>query len=231
MMPKRHRDNDSSFNRSPNDVFPPTSTTLLDKLRAKDDEAWLRIKHLFGTLVLEWCGTFDQLQRADRQNVYQEVFLTAFKDIEQFRREGKRHGSFRAWLKAITRSKAIDYLRKRKDDPALLSDTKIDLYKDKLLVEPNLPEDFDEPVEETEEEVRKERVMLNHAALEMIRKDYSERDWTIFTVLMTNPNITASTLGEEYGMTEAAVRKVKSRIRKRFGNDFDEFINEYKDGK
>lgn len=223
MRKKKYRDDDSSYNRSPAKNYPPTATTLLDKLRARDNEAWDRMKQLFGNLFLDWCANFDQLQRADRQNIFQEVFLTAFKNIDQFRREGKRQGSFRAWLKAITRSKAIDYLRKRKDDPALLSDTKIDLYRDKLLVDPTLPEDFDVSVEETEEEVQREKAALNHAALEMIRTDYSERDWTIFTVLMLNKNFKAADLAKEYGMTEAAVRKVKSRIRKRLKDEFEGF--------
>lgn len=228
MKRKKNSDSDSDFNKFPREEHPVTSTTLLEKLCAKDEETWDRMKRLFSNLFLDWCREFDQLQRADRQNIYQEVFLTAFKNIEQFRREEKRLGSFRSWLKTITRRKAIDYLRKQKKAPALLSDTRLELYKDQLQVEPDLP-DFDEPIEETAEEIEREQAVMYHSALEAIRRDFSERDWAIFSTLVLNEKtIKASVLADEYGLTVNNVRKIKSRILKRFRTEYGDLFDESK---
>lgn len=228
MKRKKNNDSDSDFNKFPREEHPATSTTLIEKLCAKDEETWERMKRLFSNLFLDWCREFDQLQRADRQNIYQEVFLTAFKRIDQFRREGKRQGSFRSWLKTITRRKAIDYLRKQKKAPVLLSDTRLDLYKDQLQVEPDLP-DFDESVEETAEEIEREQAIMYHSALEAIRRDFSERDWTIFSTLILNEKtIKAAVLAEEYGLTVDNVRKIKSRILKRFRTEYGDLFDESK---
>lgn len=229
MKRKKNNNSDSDFNKFPREEHQATSATLLEKLCAKDEEAWERMKRLFSNLFLDWCRKYDQLQRVDRQNVYQDVFLTAFKNIDQFRQEGKRPGSFRAWLKKITQSKALDYIRKQKRDPALLSDSRLELYRDQLQVKPDLP-DFDEPIEETEEEIARERASIYHSALETIRRDYSERDWTIFSTLMLNENnIKASVLADEFGLTVDNVRKIKSRILKRFRAEYGDLFDDSKE--
>lgn len=226
MKQSKRRDSDSDFNKYPNEPYPATSTTLIDKLWAKDEKAWERMKRLFSNLFLEWCRKDDRLQRADRQDIYQDVFLTAFKNIEQFRREGKRRGSFRAWLKTITRSRISDYTRNRQDDPALLSDTRLELYRDKLQVEPELP-DFDEPLVETEEEIEQELTIIYHSALEMVRTESSERDWAVFTALTLNQkSIKAAVVAEEHGLSVDNARKIKSRITKRIKSEFGELLEE-----
>ena len=49
--------------------------------------------------------------KADAQDIAQETFFKAWRNLKKYRREK----NFKTWLFAIARNTAIDYLRKRKD--------------------------------------------------------------------------------------------------------------------
>src|SRR5262249_43802230 len=88
-----------------------TSLTLLDWVRKQDPAAWRRLVNLYSPLVMNWCRRRYGLQSADAEDVGQEVFRAVAEKIRDFRRD-RPGDSFRAWLRRITHSKAIDELRK-----------------------------------------------------------------------------------------------------------------------
>jgi RNA polymerase sigma-70 factor (ECF subfamily) len=88
-----------------------TSSTLLVRIKAKEQAAWGRFVQLYSPLVYRWCLQFG-LQEADVADVGQDVFATVAASIDGF--QGDRKGdSFRGWLRTITRSRVIDFLRKK----------------------------------------------------------------------------------------------------------------------
>jgi RNA polymerase sigma-70 factor (ECF subfamily) len=76
-----------------------TSTSLLDRLKGADGEAWGRFVDSYTPLIRSWLerqGT----SSADADDVAQEVMAVVLRRIAEFERA--RAGSFRAWLRAIT---------------------------------------------------------------------------------------------------------------------------------
>ena len=79
-----------------------TSLSLLSRLRARDAEAWRRLVHLYGPMVVSWCRRFG-LQPAGAEDLTQEVFRGVFYRMGDFRKQGCQ-GPFRGWLLGNTRN-------------------------------------------------------------------------------------------------------------------------------
>jgi hypothetical protein len=73
------------------------------RARARDASAWERLIALYEPLVCHWCRRAG-LQEADAADVRQEVFLAVSRGLADFRRDGGA-GTFRGWLRVITRNK------------------------------------------------------------------------------------------------------------------------------
>jgi RNA polymerase sigma factor (sigma-70 family) len=90
-----------------------TRVTLLGRLRAAPDDpaAWSEFVEWYGGKIYAWCRAWG-LQEADAQDVTQEVFLNLSVRMHHFRYDPR--GSFRAWLKTLTRHAWQDYLEKQR---------------------------------------------------------------------------------------------------------------------
>src|SRR5436305_4577598 len=92
-----------------------TSRSLLARARADDPAAWERLVRLYAPLVLHWCrrgGVRDE----DAADVFQEVFRAVAAHVRSFRRE-RPGDTFRGWLRALTRNKVTDHLRRLGREP------------------------------------------------------------------------------------------------------------------
>jgi RNA polymerase sigma-70 factor (ECF subfamily) len=87
-----------------------TSASLLQRVKTQDPEAWQRLVRLYGPLVYHWCR-ISGLKSEDTADIVQEVFCAVAPGIAGFR--GDRPGSFRAWLRTVTRNKIYDLFRRR----------------------------------------------------------------------------------------------------------------------
>lgn len=86
------------------------SSSLLAKVKLRDQDAWTRFCQIYGPLVYGWARKVG-LQDSDAADVGQEVFRTAAARIDTFRRDRSRAG-VRSWLWTITRNKVGDHLRR-----------------------------------------------------------------------------------------------------------------------
>jgi RNA polymerase sigma-70 factor (ECF subfamily) len=79
-----------------------TRITLLGRLRATPDDpaVWSEFVDWYGRNIHAWCRAWG-LQESDAQDVTQEVFLNLSQKMHGFCYDPK--GSFRAWLKTLTR--------------------------------------------------------------------------------------------------------------------------------
>ena len=93
-----------------------TSSSLIDRVRAFDSEAWSRLSDLYGPIVYHWARR-GGLQSSDAADVAQEVFRTVAVRIGSFRRD-QPGDSFRGWLWGITRNKLLEFYRSRAGEPA-----------------------------------------------------------------------------------------------------------------
>ena len=99
------------FERSGAALSEPTSTSLLSRAKAHEQDAWRQLVTLYGPLVYQWCRR-NALQAEDARDVGQEVFQAVAGGLAEFRRE-RAGDSFHAWLWGITRNKIFDCFRRQ----------------------------------------------------------------------------------------------------------------------
>ncbi len=94
-----------------------TSQSLLDKLKASNDDApWERLASLYAPILRSWIKGLD-LQQADADDLLQEVLATVSTEIAKFEHNG-RTGAFRRWLKTILMNRVRNLWRERRYRPA-----------------------------------------------------------------------------------------------------------------
>jgi RNA polymerase sigma-70 factor (ECF subfamily) len=180
-----------------------TPPSLLQRVQANDAAAWERLVGLYAPLVYGWCRAWD-LQDQDVADVFQEVFQAVAAHVRDFRKDTK--GTFRGWLRAITRNKVHDHFRRLGREPGGVGGTEAQQRLDQL-PGPAPPE------EDSAAETDAERGLFRRA-LELIRGDFEERTWQAFwqtTVEGRSPKDVAADLS----MTSGAVRVAKSRVLRR----------------
>jgi RNA polymerase sigma-70 factor (ECF subfamily) len=188
----------------------PTSLTLLERARARDQEAWQRLIYLYAPLLDHWCRRWG-VQGADAEDVRQDVFQAVAAGLDSFRRD-RQGDTFRGWLRGITHHKLLDLYRRRQNQPVAEGGT--DVHLRMLQVAESQP-----VADEPEEQV----TGLYHRALELVRGEFEERTWQAFwrtTVEGRSPREVA----DELGVTPAGVRKAKSRILHRLREEAGDLI-------
>ena len=102
-------------NKLTGDLFHSSVSTvalsLIEGLRRSEKDAWSRLAHLYGPLVYHWCVDVG-LQKADADDVLQEVFRTVLARISDFR-DDRPEDNFLGWLRVITRNKIGDWIRRQ----------------------------------------------------------------------------------------------------------------------
>jgi RNA polymerase sigma-70 factor (ECF subfamily) len=190
--------------------LPPTSLTLLDRLRANDDTAWHVMVKLYGPLVHHWCGR-GGVRGADCDDVAQEVFRAAAQGLDSFRRD-RPGDSFRGWLRGITRNLVLLHFRRggRHTPAAGGTDARM-----RLEAVPAEGDPDDDPVEELDG--------LRRRALELVRGEFEERTWQAFWMTVVDGRSPVD-IATETGVSPAAVRMAKSRVLHRLKEAFGDLV-------
>jgi RNA polymerase sigma-70 factor (ECF subfamily) len=180
----------------------PTSFTLLARVRARDETAWSRLARLYGPLVRHWCGRLG-VRGDEADDVLQEVLTAIATSLGDFR-PGGGPGSFRAWLRGVTRHKLLDHIRRRDRQPGGRGGTDAQ----RLLREvADAETDFgDDPPEEV--------TGLYHRALELVRSEFEPKSWQMFWRVAVDGH-PVELVAAEAGVSPAAVRMAKSRVLRR----------------
>jgi RNA polymerase sigma-70 factor, ECF subfamily len=189
----------------------PTSLTLLDRVRARDSDAWTRLTGLYGPLVRHWCGRLG-VRGDEADDVAQDVFAAVAGSLDDFRRGGA-HESFRAWLRGVTRHKVIDHLRRRNRHPGAQGGT--DARRKLEAVADPEPDLGDDPPEEV--------TGLYRRALELVRDEFEARTWQMFWRAAVD-NHPAEVIAADLGVSSAAVRMAKSRVLRRLKEEVGDLV-------
>lgn len=178
-----------------------TRPSLIDRLRSADPTGWERLVELYRPLVWHWARTWG-VRPPDCEDVGQDVFRVVVERITSFRL-GDRHGSFRAWLREITRNVCRE--RRRSNGPVERASGGTDAVIWLNAVAEHTAEDDDPP------ELKAD---LYRRALALVRETVSERDWVVFQrhVLDEQPS---AQVAAELALTVENVRTIKSRILRR----------------
>lgn len=92
-----------------------TSSSLLDRVKANDQEAWQRLVDLYGPLVYFWCRRAS-LAAEDSADIVQETFRAVSGGMADFCKE-QQGDTFRGWLRTIALNKMRDHLRSTVNRP------------------------------------------------------------------------------------------------------------------
>ena len=181
-------------------LTPTTRASLLLRLRdPKDHDAWVEFVSLYEPVVycvLRRAG----LQDADALEMLQELFLAVNRNIGRWE-HGAERGSFRGWLRRVTRNLVVSWVRRQKRQ---VTTSSLDL--DSLLESPPA---VDGP--ETDEFDRELRRALFHLASERVRAEVRPQTWQAFWEVAFSGTCVAET-ASKLGMTAGAVCVAKCRI-------------------
>lgn len=181
-------------------LTPTTRASLLLRLRdPQDHEAWVEFVSLYEPViyrVLRRTG----LQDADALEVLQELLLAVNRNIGRWQ-HGAEHGSFRGWLRRVTRNLVVSWVRRQRRHQATSS---VDL--DSLLE--SHPADNGPETDEFDRELRR---ALFHKASEQVRAEVRPQTWQAFWDVAVSGASVAET-ASKLGMTAGAVRVAKCRM-------------------
>jgi RNA polymerase sigma factor (sigma-70 family) len=191
----------------------PTRYSLLSRLQTWDDQdSWKDFFDTYWRLIYS-VAIKSGLTAAEAQDVVQETVISVAKDIHKFKRD-RTLGSFKGWLRNITRWRIADQFRKR----ALGGE------KEGLLLpmdESNAPEvrEIADPADTALESVwdAEWRANLFAAAIERVKPQIREEQYQIFDlyVLKEWPVArVARTLGVSVGRVYLAKHRVSALIKK-----------------
>jgi RNA polymerase sigma-70 factor (ECF subfamily) len=174
----------------------------LGRLRSapRDPVAWDEFVRCYGRKIYAWCRAWG-LQKADAQDVTQEVFLKLAVRIQDFHYNPS--GSFRAWLKTVTHHAWQDYLdTQRKPGQGSGGESPVDQLaaieaRDDLTC--RLEEAFDQ-------EVFRE-------AVARVRLRVEPRTWAAFHLLAIEA-LSGAEAAERLGMKVANVFVARSKVQR-----------------
>jgi RNA polymerase sigma-70 factor (ECF subfamily) len=191
-----------------------TSTGLLRRAVLQHPDAWDKLVSLYGPLVYRWCRRWG-LQAKDAENVGQEVFLRVLKGLPAFRHD-RPGDSFRAWLRRIARNSYLDHVQRQKKTPPGIGGS------ESLKRMEQIPDDH-APDEDTEATDREDITILYQQAVQLIRGEFTDRDWTIFHRVVMGSH-SPGTVAQELKVSANVVYLVKSRVLHRLREEFAELI-------
>jgi RNA polymerase sigma-70 factor (ECF subfamily) len=187
-----------------------TSPSLLDRARHHDEPSWRRLVTVYGPLIEHWCRR-GGARPGDAADLAQEVFLAVSRGLERFERRGP--GSFRGWLRGITRHKLLDYYRRAENQAAAAGgSTALERLHQLPDPQPGSDEDADE------------MSGLYRRALDLIRGEFEERTWQAFWLTAVEGRV-APAAAAELGMSPVAVRIAKSRVLARLRAEAEGLID------
>jgi RNA polymerase sigma-70 factor (ECF subfamily) len=189
-----------------------TSSSFLDRVKARDEEAWRWLERVYSHLVFYWCRSYG-VRQEDLADICQDVFRAVALSIDGFQRD-QTGGTFRGWLRTITRSKVADHFRRQNRQPDAQGGT--DAYQRFL----EIPDGDSASACQASD---LEKAILVNKTLALIRPEFEERTWQAFwraTVESQPSGVVADALE----MTAGAVRQAKSRVLHRLRGELQQLL-------
>ncbi len=195
-----------------------TSHSLISRAINNDAEAWERLVKLYSPLVYFWCQK-SGLPSADVQDIFQDVFHTLARGLSKF--SPRAQGTFRGWLRTITRNKLNDHFRRLAGVACPMGGSEGVNYLNQLPAAEQNSTDDSTDVDLSERAIQ-HSILL--AALENIRPNFVEQTWNAFWMVVVDGRETVD-VAIDLTMSPGAVRVAKSRVLKRLRMEMGELID------
>jgi RNA polymerase sigma factor (sigma-70 family) len=185
---------------------PTTRASLLLRLRdLQDHQAWVEFASLYEPVVYRLLRRHG-LQDADARDVMQELLMAVSKSIDHWD-PARERGSFRGWLRRVSRNLVINWLKQRERLVLATGSSAVQALLNLL------PVDSDPETVEFDKELR--RAQFQRAA-QKVRAEVKPATWQAFwetAVVGTSPVDAAKKLGMEAGAIRVAKCRVLARLR------------------
>ena len=183
--------------------YDATSMSLLQRATSNDNDAWKQIVHLYGPLVSIWCKR-SGLQDNDVADVFQETFRSVAGGLASYK-PSRSVGSFRAWLRAIVRSKVADHFRRLQRHPPGKGGSDAQMMLGTVA---------DPLSDDDEEDAAEENAIVVQRAMELIKSEFTPRNWAAFQQVAFE-GLSAVEVAEKLNLNPQTVRQANYRIRRR----------------
>jgi RNA polymerase sigma-70 factor (ECF subfamily) len=187
-------------------LTPSTRPSLLLRLRdPRDHEAWGQFVTLYEPVTYRLLRR-NGLQDADARDAMQELFLTVSRNIERWDPD-KERGSFRGWLRRVTRNLVINWLKHRDRRVAATGGFGMQALLDMLPAA--------EAPESAEFDCELRRALFQRAA-EQVRREVLPANWQAFwetSIVGASPSDASKKLGMTVGAICVAKCRVLARLR------------------
>jgi len=196
-------------------AFPETSMTLLRKIAVQvtgeREAAWVRFFGLYEPAIKRFVAYHDSTH--DPDDVVQDIFLKLVNVVQSGGYDSSK-GSFRAFLATMIRRHLVSLYRK---DQARGAGLHVDIDD----VEPSVPADIAEQID------LKWRMARHQSAIEHVltKTAISAQSRAVYHAYVED-EMPLDEVAAKFGVTEAAIYKVKSRVEQMAAIIEDEFVDE-----
>ena len=201
-----------------------TSLSLILQATRQDPAAWERLVSIYSPLVYFWCQE-SGLSRADLQDVFQEVFHALARNLNRFR--PIENGTFRGWLRTLTRNKLNDQFRQAGLEPKPIGGTEALNFLKEIPATTQRRSTSNHSSAINFAATSSEQVIVDSTlchALSNVRVHFSEQSWKAFWMVVVDGRETAD-VAKDLGMQPGAVRVAKSRVLKRLRLELGDSID------
>lgn len=206
-----------------------TSLSLILQATHQDPAAWERLVSIYSPLVYFWCQE-SGLPRADLQDVFQEVFHALARNLHKFR--PIENGTFRGWLRTLTRNKLNDHFRQAGLEPKPVGGTEALNFLKKIPAATQRQSSLNHYSAMNGEGPLVEQAPIEQSivhstlcqALSNVRLHFSEQSWKAFWMVVVDGRETVD-VAKDLGMLPGAVRVTKSRVLKRLRLELGDSID------
>lgn len=181
-----------------------THASLIVRLRDREDrDAWDEVMAIYGPLVFRM-ALRQGLQRADAEDVVQQVFTAIFQSVEKWLEQSER-GRFRNWLIGIGRNIALNTLnRKPKGGIGVGGTEGLDKVGRLKAAEDELASEFD---------IEYQREVYRWAA-QRVELDVDPKTWEAFRMTHVD-GVSIGQAAKQLGVGVGQVYVARSRVMKR----------------
>lgn len=184
-----------------------TSHSLIARVRAADERAWASFAEIYYPMVYRWCRQ-SGLRPQDASDVSQNVFRALMSGLDSYQPTGNR-GSFRRWLRGVTRHKLQDFWRV--DSTRIVTENEV------------AAAEADSIELAGEDEADSDLTLAIRRSLGVIRNDVEPQTWQAAWRVLVD-DMTPAEVAHELGMTANAVYKARTRIIRRVREQLSDLL-------
>lgn len=184
-------------------LTPSTRDSLLLNIRdAENRDAWAEFVEIYEPAIYRSIRLAG-LQDADASDLTQEILLKVNQHVHTWQ-AGKEHGSFRGWLRVVTRNLIVSWFREKKRHPGSHGSWSLNITSEHACATADETADFDK------EEARS----AFRFAAKQVRNEVHDSTWQAFWKVAVE-GISIEETAQLLGMNQGAVRVAKCRVQAR----------------